>query len=232
MPGMPISSCYTMPMKSKICGIPTVDVAKRIISLGPDAIGVYCWKEAEKGANFVTIKIAQQIVELATAASINTFYLTYALTAKEAFEDCSAIGNTHIQLLGDMPAEEIAKLRTMLPALQAVKVIGVTGPESIGEARQYAHSSAVDQLLLDSRSGSVRGGTGKTHDWSISRQIAQETTKPVWLAGGIRLHNVQEAMTVVRPYGIDVETGVQNQDGTKNYDAVQDFIKLVRGFSG
>ena len=83
---------------------------------------------------------------------------------------------------------------------------------------------------MDSRSGDARGGTGKTHDWNVSKQIVQTITKPVWLAGGIRLHNVEEAMATVSPYGIDVETGVQNPDGTKNYEAIESFIKLVQKF--
>lgn len=171
-------------MKSKICGMPSIEIAKQVIALKPDAIGLYCWLEKEKGANFITIEVARQIAALAAEQSIETFYLTYGLTVEEVVRDCSAIGNTHVQLLGDIPTSELVKLKTMLPALQTVKVIGVTGPESVEEALAYAHSDAVDQILLDSRSGAVRGGTGKTHDWSVSRQIAEASPKPVWLAGG------------------------------------------------
>ena len=219
-------------MKSKICGLTSLEVAKRIIVLKPDAIGIYCWPETGRGDNSTTKEIARDVVQLATSASIQSFYLTYTVTAKEAYEDCALIGNTHIQIIGDMPLTEIAQLKELLPELQTVKVIGVTGPESLDEARMYAASSAVDQLLLDSRStAGARGGTGKTHDWNISRKIVEECTKPVWLAGGIRLHNVKDAINTVRPYGIDVETGVQTPDGTKDYEAIERFIVTVRDFS-
>ncbi|HEX6461826.1 MAG TPA: hypothetical protein VFZ58_00950 [Candidatus Saccharimonadales bacterium] len=87
-------------------------------------------------------------------------------------------------------------------------------------------------MLLDSSAGTVaRGGTGKTHDWDISRHIVEQCLKPVWLAGGIRLHNVENAIRSVKPFGIDVETGVQLPDGSKNYLAIQDFLTVVRHFS-
>lgn len=220
-------------MKSKICGLPSLEVAMRVMALGPNAIGIYCWTEPEKGRNFITRETARRIAQMASGASIQTFYLTYdALTAEEVYEDCSFIGNTHVQLIGDIAPQEIVRVKQLLPALQTVKVIGVTGPESIEEAHAYNSCEAVDQLLLDSRSGSVaRGGTGKTHDWDISRQIIENCQKPVWLAGGIRLHNVVEAMSIVRPYGIDVETGVQHPDGSKDYAAIEEFIHAVRSYS-
>lgn len=219
-------------MKAKICGLPDMEVAKRVIALKPDAIGIYCWTNPEKGRNFTDKETAQKIAALANQSSVQSFYLMYEdepLTAAKAYEDCSFIGNSHIQLVGDMSVEEIVKLKRMLPSLQIVKRVGVSDTKSVDEARRYDACEGVDQLLLDSSSGVVaRGGTGKTHDWNISKQIVQAVTKPVWLAGGIRLHNVQEAMDVVRPFGIDVETGVQHPDGSKDYAAIEEFIGLVQ----
>lgn len=220
-------------MKSKICGIPNIEVAERVIAARPDAIGIYCWTNPEKGRNFTDRETARQIASLATQSSVDSFYLMYEdrpITADKAYEDCTFIGNTHLQIVGDMSIGEMIKLKRMLPALQIVKRIGVAGPDSIGDAQMYDACEGVDQLLLDSSAGSVaRGGTGKTHDWNISRQIAQECSKPVWLAGGIRLSNVGEAMGTVHPYGIDVETGVQLPDATKDYAAIAQFVATVRG---
>ena len=221
-------------MKSKICGIPNIEIAKSIVALQPDAIGIYCWTNPEKGRNFTDKETAQQIAQLASLHSIQSFYLMYEdepLSANKAYEDCSYIGNTHIQIVGDMSLDEIIKLKHMLPALQIIKRIGVEGPESINQAQLYDGCEGVDELLLDSSSGAVaRGGTGKTHDWNVSQQIVTACSKPVWLAGGIRLHNLKDAMQTVRPYGIDVETGVQLPDGSKDYAAIEEFIATVHGF--
>jgi phosphoribosylanthranilate isomerase len=221
-------------MKSKICGIPSVAVAERVIALQPDAVGIYCWTDPEKGHNFTDKETAQKIVRLASRSSVDSFYLMYEdgpITAEKAYQDCSFIGNTHLQIVGDMSVEEIVKLRHMLPALQIVKRVGVSGPESIEEARLYAACEGVDQLLLDSSAGTVaRGGTGKIHDWNVSRQIVNTCPRPVWLAGGIRINNVEDAMNTVHPYGIDVETGVQFPDGSKDYQTIKNFIATVRRF--
>lgn len=221
-------------MQAKICGLPTIDVAERVIALNPDAIGIYCWTNPEKGRNFTDKETARQIARLAAESSVSSFYLIYEdgpITAEKAYEDCSFIGNTHLQVVGDMSTDEIVKLKTMLPTLQIVKRIGVAGPESFEDAKLYEDCEGVDQLLLDSSAGAVaRGGTGKTHDWNISRQIIEVCHKPVWLAGGLRLNNVEEAMHTVKPYGMDVETGVQNPDGTKDYAAVEAFIKSVHSY--
>lgn len=222
-------------MKSKICGIPSIEVAKHVLFTHPDAIGIYCWTNPEKGLNFTDKETARQIAQLATGSSVDSFYLMYEdepITAQKAYEDCSFIGNTHIQVVGDMSVEEMINLKRMLPKLQVVKRVGVVGLESIEEARLYDACEGVDQILLDSGAGAVaRGGTGKTHDWSISRQIVEACQKPVWLAGGMRISNVEDAMSSVRPYGIDVETGMQLPDGTKDYAIIERFVATVRNFA-
>lgn len=209
-----------------------MDVAERVLALHPDAIGIYCWTNPEKGRNFTNKETARRIAARAAELSVESFYLMYEdgpITAQKAYDDCSFIKNTHLQVVGDMSDNEMVKLKGMLPALQIVKRVGVRGPESIDDALLYDTCDGVDQLLLDSSAGAVaRGGTGKTHDWSISRQIVEACSKPVWLAGGLRVANANEAIRAVRPYGLDVETGVQTADGAKDYAAIKTFIELVR----
>lgn len=222
-------------MKSKICGIPSLEIAKRVIDLKPYAIGIYCWTDPEKGRNYTDISTARAIAEMAARSNVQSFYLMYEdgpITAQKAFDDCSYIGNTHLQVVGDMTTDEMIKLKKLLPSLNIVKRVGVSGAESIDEALVYDSCYGVDQLLLDSSSGVVaRGGTGKTHDWSVSHKIVESCKKPVWLAGGINLTNVNDAMSGVCPYGVDVETGMQNPDGSKNYDVIKEFISVVNSFS-
>lgn len=222
-------------MKSKICGISTLEVAVRVISLHPDAIGFYCWTDPEKGRNYTDKDTAKLIAQLASVSSVDSFYLMYEeepITALKAYEDCSYIGNSHLQVVGDMSVDEIIKLKNMLPGLQIVKRVGVTGPDSVAEAKRYDKCGGVDQILLDSSAGSVaRGGTGKTHDWNVSKEIVETCGRPVWLAGGIRLTNINEAMQTVHPYGIDAETGVQLPNGDKDYSAMEQLLNTIRTFA-
>lgn len=215
-------------MEVKICGIPTLDVAEKVCALNPDAIGIYI--DQEMGANFTDIETAKKIIALANNASIETFFLTCLLDAQSIIDICTQIGNSHVQLATkktEISVEEVEKLKATLPTVQTVKVIGVTGDESKALARHYEDSPAIDQLLLDSKVGNLPGGTGVTHDWDISKEIVLLSSKPTWLAGGIRLHTVQSAIEKVHPYGIDVETGVQNPDRSKNYETIKAFISLV-----
>ena len=113
-----------------------------------------------------------------------------------------------------VPAAAYDALRRAAPQVKIVQVIHVTGPESVEEAKSCAPH--VDALLLDSgRPGAAvkeLGGTGRVHDWSLSRRIVAEAGRPVFLAGGLKPENVAEAYGQVRPFGLDLCTGVR-RDG-------------------
>lgn len=208
----------------KICGIQTVEVAKKILQLKPDFIGIYI---DAIGGNRTSLEQAKEITALAKQVNIGVFLLAGTSDVREISDQCSFVGNTHIQLLEDISLEEISRLRDLQPTLHIVKVISVQNEEAIKYAELYQNSQAVDSLLLDSRIGGKRGGTGKTHDWNISRAIVNQSHLKVWLAGGLNIKNVEEAIAVVHPYGVDVETGMQNGDGSKNYGIIDGFISLA-----
>jgi phosphoribosylanthranilate isomerase len=102
-------------------------------------------------------------------------------------------------------------LKSSLPGIGIVQVVHVTGPESVDEA--LAIASEVDALVLDSGNPSLPvkelGGTGRVHNWRLSRSIREQIPVPIFLAGGIRPHNVRRAIEEVGPFGIDVCTGVR-----------------------
>jgi phosphoribosylanthranilate isomerase len=104
-------------------------------------------------------------------------------------------------------------LRNELPGIALVQVIHVTGPESVREAVETAPH--VDALLLDSGNQSLAvkelGGTGRVHDWRLSREIVRESPVPVFLAGGLRAHNVAEAIREVQPFGLDLCSSVRTE---------------------
>ena len=118
------------------------------------------------------------------------------------------------QICDRIPQESYAVLRSALPRVKLVQVLHVTGPEMIEEARLI--QSQIDAILLDSGNpqAAVRelGGTGRIHNWEISRSVCRSVTCPVFLAGGINANNVKEAITVVKPFGIDLCSGVRTRD--------------------
>lgn len=213
-------------VKAKICGITSSDDAQKICAFKPDAIGVLVGFDKSLAPNVISKNAAKDICLIASDYQIDSFLLVNSIDPSVIIGYCEMIGNTHVQLLADIPVEEIDKIKEKLPGIQAVKVISVTGKESIELARLYAARQSVDEILLDSRVGEKRGGTGITHDWSVSKEIVGNCKKPVWLAGGLNLSNIEMAINTVRPYGLDVETGVQNPDGTKNFEKITRFIEL------
>jgi phosphoribosylanthranilate isomerase len=107
-----------------------------------------------------------------------------------------------------------ARLRAALSGIALVQVIHVTGDESVDHAQKVAEH--VDALLLDSGNPALAvkelGGTGRVHDWSLSRRIRDAVPKPIFLAGGLRSTNVREAIAAVQPFGLDLCSGVRTND--------------------
>ena len=120
-------------------------------------------------------------------------------------------------------------LRKALPGISLVQVIHVTGPEAVHEA--LAISSHVDAILLDSGNQSLKvkelGGTGRTHDWALSREIRESVEVPVYLAGGLKPENVGEAIRAVRPFGVDVCSGLRT-DGRLDESKLKSFFAALQ----
>lgn len=132
-----------------------------------------------------------------------------------------------VQLVREWPPQQIIQLRQILPWLHIIQVIHVDGPDALRRARLY--HDLVDALLLDSGRPNAAiaelGGTGRTHDWSTSRCIASQATIPVFLAGGLNQHNVREAVRQVRPWGVDLCSGVRTPPDYQKLD-----YKRLQGF--
>jgi len=143
--------------------------------------------------------------------SISTFLLTCKTNDKEIITQYKKCSTTHIQLVDNVETDAYKKLRNELLEVKIVQVIHVTGEESIGEA--VGVSDFVDLILLDSGNQKLAvkelGGTGRTHNWSISKEIVENVNVPVFLAGGINSSNVSAAINEVKPYGMDICSGVR-----------------------
>ena len=158
----------------------------------------------------------ERIAEVAASvpAHIATFLLTSRERGDEIVEQLRRMRTTHVQLVDRVEVGAYAAIRRALPQVRIVQVIHVIGPQSVDEACDVAPQ--VDVLLLDSGNPNLAvkelGGTGRQHDWSLSRTIVERCNLPVFLAGGIHAHNVREAITRVGPHGIDLCSGVRTND--------------------
>lgn len=204
----------------KICGITNIETARAVASLGADMLGFHV--ELEHSRNPLTVeKTAAIVSELPPTCS--AVLVTSATEPEKIVQLVKKTGVTAVQLHGDM--KEMRKLKSELPNIKLYKVVNVFDESAIEEAKSY--EGIADALVLDSaiKETGQRGGTGKTHDWNISRKIVESTSLPVILAGGLNPDNVAEAVKKVRPFGVDVNSGVSNPDGTKNLEKVRLFVE-------
>ena len=142
---------------------------------------------------------------------VATFLLTCRQDADSIVAQQRRCRVNTLQLCDRVPTEVYVELRAELPGVSLVQVVHVGGEESFDEALSAAPH--VDALLLDSGKPDLAvkelGGTGRTHDWRVSRRIVEASPVPVFLAGGLRPENVAEAVGTVRPFGLDVCSGVR-----------------------
>ena len=160
---------------------------------------------------------------------VATFLLTCKQDAASIIAQQQRCGVNTIQLCDRVAAQTYDELRRAMPGVSLVQVIHVTGQESLAEA--VSVSGHVDALLLDSGNQTLPvkqlGGTGRTHDWRVSRAIAEAVEVPVFLAGGLNPSNVKEAIEQVRPFGLDVCSGVRTR-GKLDEEKLERFFAGVR----
>ncbi|MEE9162121.1 MAG: phosphoribosylanthranilate isomerase [Candidatus Neomarinimicrobiota bacterium] len=211
----------------KICCIGSADEARLAVEYGASALGLV--SEMPSGPGVIPEDLITEI-----AAGIPPAVASFLLTSRQAAGAIIAqqrrCGTSTIQLCDRLPVQDYAALREALPGIALVQVIHVTGEGALEEA--LAVASEVQGLLLDSggRTLPVKrlGGTGRTHDWRISRQIREQVDVPVFLAGGLIPGNVRAAVDAVGPFGVDVCSGVRT-DGRLDEAKLGAFMRQVAG---
>lgn len=187
----------------KICCIRSIEEARLAIRHGADAIGLV--SEMLSGTRGIPDAMIREIAR-GCPAGVKSFLLTPRTDPRDIIEHQRETGVDTIQLVDRVAPEDVVRVKAALPEIALVQVIHVNDARAIAEADSYAH--VVDALLLDSGTsdGPVHtlGGTGRTHDWSLSRQIVRRARCPVFLAGGLDAHNVASAIRDVGPSGVDV----------------------------
>jgi phosphoribosylanthranilate isomerase len=153
--------------------------------------------------------------------------ITYLANAAEIAEFCRFLGAPIVQLHGDLPVDELKKLKALSPELTVIKslVVGYHPIEKL-EWMISSMSSCVDAFITDTFDPitGASGATGKTHDWRLSKRLVERSDRPVILAGGLTPDNVRSAILEVKPAGVDAHTGVEDRSGRKNQEKVKKFV--------
>jgi len=153
--------------------------------------------------------------------------ITYLSRSTDIASLCRALKVAVVQLHGDISIEELIALHTLEPRLCIIKSL-IVAEGNVERLRQNVeefspHVAAFITDTFEPVTGAT-GATGKTHDWSISRELVEHTDTPVWLAGGLTPENVGSAIDLVHPAGVDAHTGVEDADGRKDAGKVTRFV--------
>ena len=210
--------------KIKICCISTPQEAKLAISKGATAIGLV--SEMPSGPGVIDEQTIKQITDSIKEEDVSTFLLTSKTTPDEIIQQHQTLNTDTIQLVDTLELSHYQKLRYELPNVKLVQVIHVLDESSVTEAIQLA--PLVDYILLDSGNSKLKilGGTGKVHNWTLSKKIVEAVEKPVFLAGGLNSNNVKEAIETVQPYGVDICSGVRTH-GKLDEEKLRAFISAI-----
>ena len=195
-------------VKVKICCISSIEEAALAIGYGAAAIGLV--GRMPSGPGIITDELIQSIAKT-VLPPIDSFLLTSETTAEAIIEHHNKVNTTTIQMVDALSGREYHKIREAIPHVKLVQVIHVLDEKAVQEAIEI--SEWVDAILLDSGnpnlSTKVLGGTGKTHNWDLSKKIRENISIPTYLAGGINKDNIRMAIDHVQPYGIDLCSSVR-----------------------
>ena len=211
-------------MRVQVCGITSKDDACAAADLGVDALG-FLVGLVHASEDELSAAEARKIVEALPPFVVATL-VTHRADPADVRELAREVRPQAVQLQGAFPLDDIPALREAL-SVKVVKVVHVEGEASVAAAVEAARYA--DAVLLDTRTPERIGGTGTTHDWSISRRIRDALAPaPVILAGGLTPDNVAGAIERVRPYAVDVNSGVSSARGRKSPRLVEAFVRAAK----
>ena len=201
----------------KICGITREEDLRAAVDAGADAVGFLVDVPVETPREILPERAAE------LAAQVSPFATSVLVTMPDSPERAVAlaeiIGPDVLQIHGDIGMGDAAYLSSKTDAA----VVKAVAAKDVADAHRYAE--VADALLVDT---DVAGGTGRTHDWSETRDLVAELDAPVILAGGLTPENVADAVAAVDPYGVDVASGVESNGGVKDHRAVANFVSRAK----
>jgi phosphoribosylanthranilate isomerase len=216
---------FPLATRVKVCCIASEEEVAMAVRAGASAVGLVSRMPSGPGP----IPEAR-IREIARTVppGVDTFLLTCETTAEPIVAQQQYCGTNTLQLVDEVAPEIHRELRDALPGIRIVQVIHVRDEGALDEARRVA--ARVDAILLDSGNPSLAtkelGGTGRAHDWAVSRKIRDAVQVPVYLAGGLNPENVGKAIAQVQPFGVDVCSGLRT-DGRLDPTKLERFMRAV-----
>ena len=214
-------------VKVKICGNRT----KRDVQFGKDASALGFIVDVPSSERSIGLKEAEEVFD-SVPPFVDSVLVTTSTDIDRICRMATVLGPDYVQLHADIPLSRLESIRNAVEA-----TIGIIALVQVGENRDQALAKAealsetpVDCILADTATESGSGGTGKVHDWSVSREVRDIVRPlPLILAGGLNPSNVGEALRLVQPYAVDVASGVE-EDSKKSQKQIRDFINEVRRF--
>jgi len=209
----------------KICCISSVEEAKIAIKYGASALGLV--GHMPSGPGIIGDELINQIAK-SIPPPISSFLLTSETKPEEIISHYKRVNTTTIQIVDELEKREYEILRNELPNVKLVQVIHVIDDNSVKEAVEI--SNYVDAILLDSGNPNLAikelGGTGRTHNWELSREIRKSIPIPLFLAGGLNKDNVTQAIDFVQPFGLDLCSSVRT-NGQLDEVKLEEFFKAI-----
>jgi phosphoribosylanthranilate isomerase len=212
-------------IKVKICCISSIQEAKDAVSFGASALGLVA--EMPSGPGTISDDLIREIAQT-IPPPIASFLLTSRTDSRAIIEHQKSVHANTIQIVDALQSGSYSDFRVKIPAIKIVQVIHVIDEKSLDKALEM--SEKVDALLLDSGNPNLQvkelGGTGRTHNWLVSRKIVEQSKVPVFLAGGLKADNVKAAIDAVQPYGLDLCSGVRS-NGHLDLHKLEAFFKTI-----
>ena len=210
----------------KICCIASEAEAAMAVRMGASAVGLV--SRMPSGPGPIPESRIRDIA-LTVPPGVATFLLTCETTPEPIIAQQRYTGANTLQLVDDVAPAVYGALRAALPGIKIVQVIHVRDESALVQSREV--SPLVDAILLDSGNPSLSikelGGTGRAHDWAVSRKIRDAVEVPIYLAGGLNPGNIAQAIAQVQPFGVDVCSGLRT-DGHLDADKLDNFMRAVR----
>lgn len=214
-------------VRFKVCCIQNIDEASLAVKHGAAAVGLV--SKMPSGPGVIS---DEQIAEIAGSVppGIGTFLLTSLQNTDAIIEQQRFCRVNAIQICDRITEGTHADIKKALPGISIIQVVHITGEDSVKEALDIA--PYVHALLLDSGNQNLEikelGGTGRTHNWELSRMIVRDAGVPVFLAGGLNPVNISEAVKIVRPFAVDICSGIRNECMSLDEDKLQKFAEALR----
>jgi phosphoribosylanthranilate isomerase len=214
-----------MKPRVKICCISSLMEAKLAIQAGASALGLV--GNMPSGPGIISDELIAQIAK-AVPPPVSTFLLTSETNPEAIIAHHQRVHTSTIQIVDALSEGTYHQIREALPGVKLVQVIHVIDEKTVEEAVQAAEF--VDAILLDSGNPNLQikelGGTGRVHNWAISRKIREAIPIPLFLAGGIKAENVKEAIETVQPFGLDLCSSVRT-NGQLDPEKLEAFFAAI-----